>query len=472
MRKQTLTLCLCLMFSGASFAGFLEDFYDSSSGLAQGNVTAAGIYESAHLNIATAGGFVYRAPRADFTPFQFTPPKLSAGCGGIDLFMGAFSIPSKEEFLNYLRAIGSSLPGLAFQLALQTLSPDLSEQVTSFRDLIREYSSKFQDSCAAAQTLLDMTGAQGYMQKLKYSASNHLRDSGVASDAFEADAMTRTDGASVFKHTPTRTDSGGNAIEAGEINLTWSLLGGGTLTHKYPKELKELMMTLVGTSIYTQSGDDSSAVVRSRFIMGEDIASLLFGSAETVSLSGATRLSCPTKDTKCLYPERVAMDDINLTHRLWEAATNYRQALLSRDASRLSEDDVLLLGSVSSIPLIRLINTVTTHRYAGFSEDLLRVYVEAASYEAIVRALDQLTFDIEKVITSASGAQANAINADHVRRISARIASVRLDLASRSDRIYQQMSRAQSFMEQIEHIERSLLGNTAHNIASRWITRE
>lgn len=472
MRKQTLTLCLCLMFSGASFAGFLEDFYDSSSGLAQGNVTAAGIYESAHLNIATAGGFVYRAPRADFTPFQFTPPKLSAGCGGIDLFMGAFSIPSKEEFLNYLRAIGSSLPGLAFQLALQTLSPDLSEQVTSFRDLIREYSSKFQDSCAAAQTLLDMTGAQGYMQKLKYSASNHLRDSGVASDAFEADAMTRTDGASVFKHTPTRTDSGGNAIETGEINLTWSLLGGGTLTHKYPRELKELMMTLVGTSIYTQSGDDSSAVVRSRFIMGEDIASLLFGSAETVSLSGATRLSCPTKDTKCLYPERVAMDDINLTRRLWEAATNYRQALLSRDASRLSEDDVLLLGSVSSIPLIRLINTVTTHRYAGFSEDLLRVYVEAASYEAIVRALDQLTLDIEKVITSASGAQANAINADHVRRISSRIASVRLDLASRSDRIYQQMSRAQSFMEQIEHIERSLLGNTAHNIASRWITRE
>ena len=386
--------------------------------------------------------------------------------------MGAFSIPSKEEFLNYLRAIGSSLPGLAFQLALQTLSPDLSEQVTSFRDLIREYSSKFQDSCTAAQTILDMTGAQGYMEKLKYSATNHLRESGVASDAYEADSMTRTDGATVFKNTPTRTDSGGNTIEAGEINLTWSLLGGGTLTSKYPKELKELMMTLVGTTIYTQAGDDSSAVPRSRYIMGEDIASLLFGSAESVTLTNATRLSCATKDTKCLYPERIAIDDINLTHRLWEAATNYRQALLTRDATRVSEDDVLLLGSVSSIPLIRLINTVTTHRYAGFSEDLLRVYVEAASYEAIVRALDQLTIDIEKVITSASGAQANSINAEHVKRISARIASVRLDLASRSDRIYQQMSRARSFMEQIEHIERSLLGNAAQNLASRWVVRE
>ena len=155
-------------------AGFIEDFYHEA-GLPQANLTAAGVRQSANLQIVTGGGFVYKAPRTDFTPFYFTPPKLSAGCGGIDLFMGAFSIPSKDEFLNYLRSIGSSLPGLAFQLALQTLSPDLSEQVTSFRDLIRDYSGRFQDSCTAAQTLLEMSGAQAHMEKLKYSASNALR---------------------------------------------------------------------------------------------------------------------------------------------------------------------------------------------------------------------------------------------------------------------------------------------------------
>lgn len=100
-RLTLVTFCVSLSLIPNAQAGFLEDFYDSSSGAGQANVTAAGIYESAHLNIATGGGFVYRAPRTDFTPFQFTPPKLSAGCGGIDLFMGAFSIPSKEEFLNY-----------------------------------------------------------------------------------------------------------------------------------------------------------------------------------------------------------------------------------------------------------------------------------------------------------------------------------------------------------------------------------
>ena len=82
-RLSLVTLCVFSSMIPGAQAGFLEDFYDSSSGAAQGNVTAAGIYESAHLNIATGGGFVYRAPRTDFTPFQFTPPKLSAGCGGM-----------------------------------------------------------------------------------------------------------------------------------------------------------------------------------------------------------------------------------------------------------------------------------------------------------------------------------------------------------------------------------------------------
>ena len=84
VRHSVVALLLSLTIP-AAHAGFLEDFYDSSSGAGQANVTAAGIYESAHLNIATRGGFVYRAPTTDFTPSQFTPPNLSAGRAGIAL---------------------------------------------------------------------------------------------------------------------------------------------------------------------------------------------------------------------------------------------------------------------------------------------------------------------------------------------------------------------------------------------------
>ena len=456
-----------LVLTNAAQAGFIEDFYHEA-GLPQGNLTAAGVRQSANLQIVTAGGFVYKAPRTDFTPFYFTPPKLSAGCGGIDLFMGAFSIPSKDEFLNYLRSIGSSLPGLAFQLALQTLSPDLSEQVTSFRDLIRDYSGRFQDSCTAAQTLLDMTGAQGYMQRLKYSADNALRSEGIVADAYEADRKTRTNGAAVFQYAPTRKDSGDNPVEAPEINLTWSLLNGGRFTSRYPKTLKETMMTLVGTTIYTQSAKGSEAMPQVRLIMGEDLATLLLGDTDTALLIESYRLTCEEKDPLCLAPKRVLIDEMNLTHAIYEAALHYREAILTRQAEAVTDEELLLLTSITSVPLIAIINATTGERYLGFSEDILRIYVEAAAFEAILRALDQLTIDLQKAISSSSATDANPINREHARHIEERLRTIRAELDRRADKIYQQMARTQSFIEQIEHIEKSLTGQAAQSVAARW----
>ncbi len=465
MKKTILSLFVSsLVLTTPVQAGFIDDFY-RHAGSAQGNLTAPGVYQSQGLNTVTGGGYVFKAPRREFTPFHFTPPTLSAGCGGIDLFLGAFSIPSKDEFLAFLRSIGSALPGLAFQLALQTLSPDLSEQVTSFRDLIREYTDRFSDSCTAAQTLLEMSGAQEFMQKVKFSATNNLRAQGLVSDAYEAEARTRTDGASVFTYGRSQTDAGGHTVDAPEMNLTWTLLGGGTFSGTYPKELKELMMTLVGTTIFTRAGEGKDTVTQSRYIEGSDITAALFGDADAVDLTNATRLRCTNQDTLCLNPQTSALDDINLTNRFWVAAKNYQNSILERNPALFTDEQRLLLATATTIPLLRIVNAVTSRRYVGFSEDILRVYVEAAAYEAIVRALEQLTFDIDRAISASSATTATMINEKHARDIQARLARVRADLNARADKIYQQMNRTHTFIQQVEHLERSLLGNAAHAIA-------
>lgn len=74
-------------------------------------MTPAGIYESQSLSLATGGSFVMKTPRKDFTPFTLDAPHLKAGCGGIDLFLGAFSVPSREEFVSFLRSIGTGDAG-------------------------------------------------------------------------------------------------------------------------------------------------------------------------------------------------------------------------------------------------------------------------------------------------------------------------------------------------------------------------
>ena len=471
MNKKSLfafATAFAIFVSAPSSAGFMKDFY-SSAGSYQGNVTSAGIKQSSAMNTVTGGGFVYRAPRKDFNAFYFTPPSLSAGCGGIDIFMGAFGIPSREEFVAFLRNVGTALPGLAFQLALQSLAPDLNEQVTSFRDMIRQYTNMFQDSCTTAQNLLKMTGAEQWIQKTGFEARNELRSSGFVSDASEADALTRTDGSAVISHSPVRKDSGGNVVDAPELNLTWSLLSGGSFSASYSNELKELMMTLVGTVIYVADGTGNDTVTRAIPIAGQDLVGFLFGRTENSSLDGESfRLRCVKEDgdDRCLTVKKTPLDEMNLPYEFMKAASAYRQSILSRDPSRVTQEEMMLLASSSSIPLIRLINATTSQRYLGFSQDLLKIYVEAAAYEAVIRAMDRLSLDIKAAVSASSASQTGVIAAEHLKTIEARVDEVRKDIASRSDAVFQQMSRAHSFVTQIEHLERSVKGALAADLAA------
>lgn len=469
-KSKTKALCLlmALSFTIPAKAGFMQEFY-SAAGSYQGNLTSAGVYQSNGMNTVTGGGFVYRAPRKDFNAFYFTPPSLSAGCGGIDLFMGAFGIPSREEFVAFLRNIGTALPGLAFQLALQSMAPDLSEQITSFRDLIRQYTSMFQDSCTASQNLLKMTGAQQWLEKTGFEARSYLRTSGIVSDASEADAKTRTDGSSVVSYAPTQKDSGGNIVEASELNLTWSLLSGGSFNSTYSRELKELMMTLVGTVIYVNEGSGSDTVSRAIPIAGQDLVGFLFGRVDSASLdSEGFRLKCVKEDDddKCLTVQKTSLDEINIPFEFMKAASDYRLSILERNPSLVTQEQMLLLSSATSIPLIALINSTTSKRYLGFSEDILKIYVEAAAYEAIIRAMDRLSLDIKAAAAASSASSTSIIASDHLKVIEARIDEVRKDLSSRSDTVFQQMQRANSFITQIEHLQRAVKGSLAADLAA------
>lgn len=465
---RAFSFSLGLLLSAPSEAGFMKDFY-AAAGSYQGNVTPAGVYQSSGMNTVTAGGFVYRAPRKDFNAFYFTPPSLSAGCGGIDLFMGAFGIPSREEFVAFLRNIGTALPGLAFQLALQSLAPDLNEQVTSFRDMIRQYTSMFQDSCSAAQNLLKMSGAEQWITKTGFDARNALRASGLVSDASEADAKTRTDGSAVMTHAPTRKDSGGNIVDAPELNLTWSLLSGGSFSASYAQELKELMMTLVGTVIYVSEGSAEETVTRAIPIAGQDLVGFLFGRPDSEVLDAqAFRLRCVEEDgdDRCLTVKKTALDETNLPYEFMKAACAYRNSILRRDPTLVSHQEMMLLASSTTIPLIRLINATTSQRYLGFSQDIMRIYVEAAAYEAVIRAMDRLSLDIKAAASASSASQTGVIASEHLKVIEERIDEVRKDLALRSDAVFQQMSRAHSFIAQIEHLERSVKGAMAADLAA------
>ena len=446
---------LCVQTAGA---GFVKDYFDATQ--AMSNVTEAGVREAGAVSTVTGGGFVYRTPRTDFVPFSVTPPSLKAGCGGIDFFLGAFSIPSREEFVSFLKSVGTALPGLAFQLALQTMAPDLNEQVGRYADLIRSYTNRYTDSCEAARALLDNTGATEHLTRVVEGAKNALRSDGSVADQSEADRRVRDNGEKAIAASPIRKDSGGNVVDAPEINLTWALLSGGKLgaADFDSVSLRETMMTLLGTTVFTQEGKGENAVLVAREIAGVDLLPVLFN--ETGKDTYLVKLTCD-EAKRCLSPERKPMYDTDLVAELKEAADHYLTALKSRDASLVTDDEMLFLASVSSVPLLRILNLASVARYEGLAADIVNTYVEAAAYEALVGALEALTSDIRRVMGSSSATTLSAEHAKHVKALVLRISDVEESLALRRDKVVQAMNRAAAFVTQLEHIERSLKSNAA-----------
>lgn len=446
---------LCVQTAGA---GFVKDYFDATQ--AMSNVTEAGVREAGAVSTVTGGGFVYRTPRTDFVPFSVTPPSLKAGCGGIDLFLGAFSIPSREEFVSFLKSVGTALPGLAFQLALQTMAPDLNEQVGRYADLIRSYTNRYTDSCEAARALLDNTGATEHLTRVVEGAKNALRSDGSVADQSEADRRVRDNGEKAIAASPIRKDSGGNVVDAPEINLTWALLSGGKLgaADFDSVSLRETMMTLLGTTVFRQEGKGENAVLVAREIAGVDLLPVLFN--ETGKDTSLVKLTCD-EAKRCLSPERKPMYDTDLVAELKEAADHYLTALKSRDASLVTDEEMLFLASVSSVPLLRILNLASVARYEGLAADIVNTYVEAAAYEALVGALEALTSDIRRVMGSSSATTISAEHAKHVKALVLRISDVEESLALRRDKVVQAMNRAAAFVTQLEHIERSLKSNAA-----------
>ena len=460
-RKDTLCVlvpvCLLLASQGAP-AGFVKDYFEATE--AMSNVTAAGVREAGAVSTVTGGGFVYRTPRTDFVPFSVTPPSLKAGCGGIDLFLGAFSIPSREEFVSFLKSVGTALPGLAFQLALQTMAPDLNEQVGRYADLIRSYTNRYTDSCEAAKALLENTGAAEHLSRVVEGAKNALRSDGTVADQSEADRRVRDHGEKAIAAGPVRKDSGGNVVDAPEINLTWALLSGGKLgaADFNSVSLRETMMTLLGTTIFTQEGQGENAVLASREIAGVDLLPILF--SETGKKDAAVKLVCD-EPKRCLTPTQKTFYDTDLVAELKAAATHYLQALKKRDASLVTDEEMLFLASVSSVPLLKILNLASVARYEGLATDVVNTYVEAAAYEALVGALEALTGDIRRVMGSSAATSISAEHARHVKALVLRIGEVEQSLSERRDKVVQAMNRAAAFVTQLEHIERSLKANAA-----------
>lgn len=456
-------LCALLVQSVAQ-AGYLEDFYEKSQ--AQVTVNAAGLYQAQSLGLATGGHYQVKVPQKDLPMVGLQAPSLAAGCGGIDIFLGAFSIPSEEEFVSYLRSIGTALPGLAFQLALQTFSPDLNRQVTSFRNMIRDFTKEMQNSCQAAQKIVDATGINAFFQQNVHYAKNALVASGEADDAAQADRMVRRNGEKAIASVPTLKNRNAHIVSAGELNLTWALLDSFDARLSIPR--RELMMSLVGTHIYRQVGRGENATLESQTIGGQDYLPALLSPQSSEKIQYAV-LRCDETE-RCLRPHLENVDDVHLAQKVEKVLRSYAQSILARQEHFLYERDLRRIAMMTRFPVLRLTELAAHPRFTHLNDNLLRSYAEIIAYDIVLESLTHLDQRIRKALSHHAATQTNHRQVEHYRSILLRLDTLRRQTSTFETTMATRLAQTMQFQRYLAHLEQSLMRHQAQE-RSRFLRR-
>lgn len=186
--------------NGPAAADLGEDLEAFFGDMNYSNVTQPGVYEGQSAGYFTGGGLYVRNPVREFDLVNIQMPRFRAGCGGIDMYLGGFSYIDSDMFTELLRSIGENATGLAFMLAMQVVSPQITESIAKLNSWAQEYLLNDINSCDAATKLLggalEMAGATeqacilNRTQNLgedyataKVACRNNPNDDGAAEDA-------------------------------------------------------------------------------------------------------------------------------------------------------------------------------------------------------------------------------------------------------------------------------------------------
>lgn len=144
---------LILTTSAATRADSLDSLLDGM----YVNTTRPGVYQSQTRGGIVGGSLVARAPIRSVNLLSVDPPRVNAGCGGIDMYMGSFSYINSDQIVATLRAVGQNAKGLLFQMALEAINSFLGSKITHFMDAMQKMNQSLRNTCEIAQKTLSVT---------------------------------------------------------------------------------------------------------------------------------------------------------------------------------------------------------------------------------------------------------------------------------------------------------------------------
>jgi conjugative transfer pilus assembly protein TraH len=226
--------------------GWAETWFDNVT------YTAPGSFQDQTRGYVTAGGMTGRIDVHDDYPMSVTLPKVKAGCGGIDMFLGGMSFLDPEYLVQKLESILQAAPAVAFQYLLETLDEKMGNIISKMEAATNFLNSIQVNDCRLANRMVqiarsddnmsgvieEMTGyrsvkqgfAKSYQQsreKIQANQNNPTEDLKVALANCPAEVTEIFKTGSLLAHAATRVGAGAwaNVMRArvGDIYMRWDL---------------------------------------------------------------------------------------------------------------------------------------------------------------------------------------------------------------------------------------------------------
>ncbi len=440
-----------------SVADSMESFWDNVGGTSS-NASEASGYKLQGAGHYTGGSFVARSKIVNVNPVSITPPGIRAGCGGIDIYTGAFSHINTDQFVALMKAIPSNAIGFAFQLALETISPSIKGTMDQLQAIVDKINNMNINSCDVAQGLVG--GGLAMAGKTEAYCKTTANSQGWATDYARAKSECGTGGKATGYIN--QADGVHGDQRPVNINIAWEVLKKSKFLSGSDKELAHFVQALTGTVIIKSPKNDNEGtetIYKNNIVVdNETIKALLDGGKITV-------LSC-ADNNKCLNPTRKS---VNLTPKKSFKAriSKSMQEMSSKIASgEKFEQEHIDLVNKTSLP----IHKAMIVKQAYFGSTSIASNINSEYYSSLV-ALDVLYGYLDEILKQVEEQtkQVQNFDQDNIDNFRQGVEKVRKELAQYKINDQDSFEKSLKIIEGTRKIENALAAQMSNEMRSNLI---
>lgn len=424
---------------------------------AMGNYTQPGAFKGQTFNTYSGGSFHMRSPNKVYQLAALQFPSSRAGCGGIDVFGGSFSHISATEFKNMLRNISSALPGIAYQIALEAVSPLLGGLTKWAKGLETWINNARINSCETAKAIAS-TAAESAGFSSQEACADLAITLGLESDRDSARRRCASDRTSILATARTSTDPNIRNKAPFVGNYTWRALQ-HTGAHLDDRE-RELIMSMIGTVIFypEEAGRDPRPIAPTL----TSIRHLLYGQSDAANGNVVVHLLRCNNYTDC----DDVTDDTTYTHtpftkKVEDLMVSIVDKIRSRQPIPNPSAEVGFVNQTTE-PVYRMLSIGSTIPGSSLADIMI------AQYRDVIAA-DYAHVFLEKNIRVGTAAlnkdyTLSTAQRDAVEVIRQRARDIAMQLAQEKTALYQRVGSYRAVADHMEQLERQLRSSLPQHV--------